>query len=98
MVVVFSNDNSSQTRTEGFSEVNLNVYEEGQPMTPNPTPPSNTSTGKGETEGNITLFKFRKGYIIHLSQQLGFSSEIALTNKEVKDLKKLLEDVDESNQ
>lgn len=43
-----------------------------------------------ETEGNITLIKLAKGYIIHLSQPFGFSSELALTKKELEDLKKLL--------
>lgn len=42
------------------------------------------------TEGKITLIKLAKGYIIHLEEPLGFSSEIALTNKELEDLKKLL--------
>lgn len=38
------------------------------------------------TEGKVTLTKFAKGYIIHIEEPLGFSSEMALTNKELEDL------------
>jgi len=43
------------------------------------------------TEGKITLKKLKKGYVVHLSQSLGFCEELALTEKELLVLGKLIE-------
>lgn len=42
------------------------------------------------TEGIITLKKLNKGYVIHIAQPLGFSSELALTEKELLALERLI--------